>query len=281
MLPSMYSGISGLRTHQERMNVIGNDIANVNTVGYKQSDVTFKEAFVTTLRAPAPGTPGQQVGLGVQMGSTARDFSGGSLMQTGRASHMGVSGDGFFMVADPAAPAGQYYYTRAGDFLVDVSGGNTYLVNPDGRRLQGVMVAPGDPTPDLTGNAAPPLTDVILPPDTTSYSIGLDGTLFVSIAGAPPVATGRLALATFDNPNGLRSVGGNLYVETEAASMRVFNNPGDAGVGQILQGYLENSNVDLAREFTEMIVTQRGFQANSRSITTSDEMLHEMLMLKR
>lgn len=280
MLPSMYSGISGLRTHQEQMNVIGNDIANVNTVGYKQSDVSFKEAFVNTLRAPAPGTPGQQVGLGVQMGSITRDFSGGTLMQTGRSSNMGVSGEGFFILAEPG-DGGQTFFTRAGDFVLDVNDGSTYLINPDGRRLQGVMVEPGQPAPDLAGAADPNLEDVILPEDTSSYSIGLDGTISASVGGAPPQVIGRLPLATFDNPNGLQSIGNNLYTMTEAASIRVYNNPGEGGVGQLLQGYLENSNVDLAREFTEMITTQRGFQANSRSITTSDEMLSEMLMLKR
>lgn len=277
MLPSMYSGVSGLLTHQQRMNVIGNDIANVNTVGYKQSDVTFKEAFVNTLRSPAPGTPGQQVGLGVQMGQITRDFSGGALMQTGVAANMAVSGNGFFIVSDPGI-ADQRYFTRAGDFVLDVQGGETFLITSEGRRLQGVM---GDGPPDLTDMDVANVEDIILPENTTSYSIGLDGVIYASVDGEPAEVIGRVALANFDNPSALLAIGSNLYRETEAASLRLLQNPGEAGMGQVFQGYLENSNVDLAREFTDMIITQRGFQANSRSITTSDEMLHELLMLKR
>ena len=279
MLPSMFSGVSGLLTHQQRMNVIGNDIANVNTVGYKQSDVTFKEAYVTTLRAPAPATPGQQVGLGVQMGQISRDFSGGALMQTGNASNMAVSGNGFMVVSDPLA--GTQYFTRAGDFVLDVdaAANQTYLVTSEGRRLQGMMGGP--PAPDLTGANVGDLVDITLPANTTSYSVGLDGTLYVSVDGAAPEAMGRVALASFENPSGLLAVGSNLYQLTDAAVIREFANPGEGGNGQVFQGYLENSNVDLAGEFTDMIITQRGFQANSRTITTSDEMLNELLMLKR
>ena len=276
MLPSMYSGVSGLLTHQERMNVIGNDIANVNTVGFKQSDMTFKEAYVTTLRAPAPGTPGQQVGLGVQMGQLERDFTGGALMQTGTASNFAVSGNGFFVVSDPAST--QQFFSRAGDFILDVDAATNqvHLITSEGRRLQGVMG-----TTDLAGKTLADMQDIVLPENTTSYAVGLDGILYVSVAGGAPAAAGRIALATFDNPAGLNSIGSNLYQTTQAAAIRPFGNPGEEGTGQVFQGYLENSNVDLAREFTDMIVTQRGFQANSRTITTSDDMLQELLALKR
>lgn len=281
MLPSMYSGISGLQTHQQKMNIIGNDIANVNTVGYKNSEVSFKEAYVSTLRAPAPGTPGQQQGLGVQIGGITRNFTGGALMQTGSTTNLGISGNGFFVLADRDVPT-QKYYSRAGDFTLDVEAGESFLINPEGRRLQGVMAANlGDPIPDLTGVASADLGDIVLPEDTSSFTITLDGVLYVSVDGAEPEVAGRVALANFDNPNGLQAVGGNLYLETDAAAIRDFANPNEAGMGQMLQGYVENSNVDLAREFTDMIVTQRGFQANSRTISTSDEMLQELLTLKR
>lgn len=276
MLPAMYSGVSGLMTHQERMNVIGNDVANVNTVGFKQSDMTFKEAYVTTLRAPAPGTPGQQVGLGVQMGQLERDFSGGALMQTGTASNFAVSGNGFFVVSDPAST--QQFFSRAGDFVLDVdpATNETHLITSEGRRLQGVMGST-----DLTGLGMADLQDIVLPANTTSYSVGLDGILYVSVDGGTPAAAGRIALANFDNPTGLNSIGSNLFQLTDAAHIRALTNPGESGNGQVFQGYLENSNVDLAREFTDMIITQRGFQANSRTITTSDDMLQELLSLKR
>lgn len=282
MIPSMYSGISGLSTHQQRMNVIGNDIANVNTTGYKHSDVTFKEAYVTTLLAPSPGTPGQQVGLGVQLGGITRNFTGGALMQTGSATNLGLSGNGFFVVNNPGGAANQQQFTRAGDFVIDVDAGQSFLINPDGKRLQGVMTAAvGDPAPDLTGLTQADLGDLTLPADTSSFSIALDGTLYVSIAGAEPEVAGRVALANFANPNGLQATGSNMYTATAAAAITPFGNPGENGMAQVLQGYIENSNVDLAREFTDMIVTQRGFQANSRTISTSDDMLQELLTLKR
>lgn len=285
MLQSMFSGISGLRTHQRRMDVIGNDIANVNTPGYKQSDVTFKEAYVTTIKAPAPGTPGQSVGLGVQIGGIVKNFKGGILMETGQSPNLGISGEGFFVVAEPDTlpGVGSNLFTRAGDFMLDVSAGNTYIINPDGKRLRGIMVTPPAAVPDWT---AVPVTeavmgDIILPVGTTSFTIGLDGILYCSVSGIPPEAYGRVGLASFENNMGLKPIGSNLFAQTDAASIRLFTNPGEGGLGQIFQGYLENSNVDLAQEFTDMIITQRGFQANSRSITTSDEMLMELLSLKR
>ena len=236
MLPSMYSGVSGLLTHQQRMNVIGNDVANVNTVGYKQSDVTFKEAYVNTLRAATPGTPGQQVGLGVQVGQIMKDFSGGALMQTGIASNFAISGEGFYVVSDPNSA--QQFYTRAGDFVLDVNQATneTYLITSEGKRLQGVMGGP--PAPDLNGLTSADLVDITLPANTTSYSVGMDGTLYVSVDGAPEEALGRIALATFNNPSGLLAVGSNLYRGTEAASLRDFSNPGENGLGQVFQGYL-------------------------------------------
>jgi len=293
MLQSMFSGISGLRTHQRRMDVIGNDIANVNTPGYKQSTVSFKEAYVTTLKAPAPGTPGQQIGLGTQLGGIVKNFNGGILMETGQAPNMGISGEGFFVVADAGGPTPSFYFTRAGDFLMDVDpalpvpGDNTYLINPDGKRLQGVMKAAGPwnagtDSADWTAIAdETALTDIILPSDTTSFTIGLDGVVYVSQSGATPASFAQVAVGTFDNNTGLEAVGSNLFNKTPAASLRPFSDAGSAGVGQVFQGYIESSNVDLAQEFTDMIITQRGFQANSRSITTSDEMLIELLSLKR
>ncbi len=288
MLQSMFSGISGLRTHQRQMDVIGNDVANVNTPGYKQSSVTFKEAYVRTLKAPAPGTPGQQVGLGVRLGGIVKNFSGGILMETGQSSNLGVSGEGFFVVAEPTGAAGATrYFSRAGDFLQDVTGGQSYLINPDGKRLQGAMNTGA--IWDAANEAADwsavsdesDLEDIYLPPDTTSYTIGLDGKIYASVSGGTPAVYGQVALASFDNNTGLEAVGKNLFKKTPAANLRTFADAGTTGLGEVFQGYVENSNVDLAQEFTEMIITQRGFQANSRSITTSDEMLVELLQLKR
>ena len=278
MLRSLWSGVSGLRTHQTRMDVIGNDIANVNTTGYKQSDVTFKEQLVNTIRPPSVGTLGLQVGLGVQLGSIARNFSDGALTETQRSSNMAVTGDGFFVVADPVA-GGSRYFTRAGDFLpsVNPATGETYFINSGGKRLQGIM----DANPDSTGQTSAALVDIVLPTGTTDYAIASDGKIWASVAGATPVVIGMVPLARFANNNGLASSGSNMFSGSVAAAEQSMINPGSPGSGTIYQGYLENANVDLAQEFTEMIVTERGYQANSRSITTSDEMLQELLSLKR
>ncbi len=278
MLRSIWSGVSGLRTHQTRMDVIANDIANVNTTGYKQSDVTFKEQLVNTIRPPASGTLGLQVGTGVQLGSISRNFSDGILMETQRSSNVAVAGDGFFVVSDPVA-GGAKYFTRSGDFLPDVNlaTGETYFINSEGKRLQGIM----DANPDSTGLTSAALTDIILPADTTDYAIALDGKIYASIAGATPTVIGMVPLARFANNNGLTSIGSNMFASSQASVEQPMINPGSAGAGTIYQGYLENANVDLAQEFTDMIVTERGYQANSRSITTSDEMLQELLTLKR
>lgn len=277
MMPSMFSGVAGLNTHQRRMDVIANDIANVNTPGYKQSDVTFSEQLISTLRAPAPGSPGMQIGTGVQIGSISRDFNDGVLFETGQSSNVGIAGDGFFVVADPET--GTKYFARAGDFVEDVNTatGETYLITPSGERLQGIM----DPNPDATGLTSADLVDVVLPANTTSYTIGLDGRIYASVSGGTPTVIGMVPLAQFENSNGLESIGHNQYAGTSASMERAMVNPGNAGCGNLYQGYLENSNTNLAKEFTEMIITERGFQANSRSITTSDEMLQELLTLKR
>jgi flagellar hook protein FlgE len=282
MINAMDSGISGMQSHKKQMDVIGNDIANVNTVGYKQSDVTFKEAFVTTLRTSLPGAPGIQTGLGAKVAQVSRNFTNGTLMETGNKSNLAVSGSGFFVVKDGSGSSP--YLTRSGDFVLDpdTSSNITYLITSEGKRLQGVMNATGtDTAPDLSGSSISSLTDIYLPQNTTSYSIGPDGVLRVSQDGGTLNTVGRIALATVDNPAGLKALGSNLYQITDAAKQRTLSNPASGGTGQVLQGYLENSNVDLAREFTEMIVTQRGFQANSKSIITADEMAQTALGIKR
>ena len=277
----MLSGVSGLRTHSTKMDVIGNDIANVNTPGYKQSDVSFKESLIQSIRTPSEGSAGQQVGLGAQLGNITRNFSEGSLLQTGQSPNMGVTGAGFFVVADDGAAAGDVFYSRAGDFVhdVDLATGEIRLINASGKQLLGVLGATPDAA-NTTGLNAAGLEPIVLPQGTDNYTIGLDGLITATVNGADPVVIGRVALARFDNNYGLDSVGSNLFREG-AANPRAFTNPGVNGTGQIFQGFLENSNVDLAQEFTDMIITQRGFQANSRTITTGDELLQEVLSLKR
>lgn len=274
MISAMDSGVLGMMAHQQRMDVIGHDIANINTVGYKHSNVSFQEAFVRSLRMPMGGIQGMQSGMGVQLGQISRSFTPGSFSQSGEPTHLAIFGNGFFVVGDG-------HLTRAGDFLVEASEGDMFLISPNGMRLQGVMGEGG--VPANLGDLADINLRVGLGPEQaiTSVSVGMDGVIRRSVDGGEQEIVGRIALAAVDNPAGLEAVGENVYRQTEAAMVRGMAGPGEAGIGQINQGYLENSNVDLAREFTEMIQTQRGFQANSRTISTADDMLQEALMLKR
>jgi len=274
MISAMDSGILGMMAHQQRMDVIGHDIANVNTVGFKHSNVSFQEAFVRNLRSPMGGIQGMQSGMGVQLGQISRSFTPGSFSQSGEPTHLAISGNGFFVVGDG-------YLTRAGDFLVEADGGEMFLIAPNGMRLQGVMGEGAMPA-NLDGLAGINLRAGLEPEQAlTSFSVGMDGAVRRSVDGGDQEVVGRIALAAVDNPTGLEAAGENLYRQTEAAMVRGLGGPGEGGIGQIYQGYLENSNVDLAREFTDMIKTQRGFQANSRTISTADDMLQEALTLKR
>jgi flagellar hook protein FlgE len=281
----MINGIQGLRTHAQKMDVISNDIANVNTVGYKQSQCNFKETLVSTLRTPAVGTPGMQIGMGSTVSSIIQDFTDGILLDTGISSNMAITGEGFFILREPNGTTD--HFTRAGDFVHDYDpdafgpgAAGIYLINGSGYRLRGVYGNPPAAIP-----ADPSLcTDIILPDDTTSYSISLNGDVTVtapSLNAGEPTVYARIPLCRFANNYGLNNVGNGMYETTESAGIQAMTTPGTDGTGQVFQNYLENSNVDLADEFTEMIITERGYQANSRSITTADEMLQELLSLKR
>jgi len=274
MMNSMDSGVMGMMAHQQRMDVIGNDIANINTVGYKQSNVAFQEAFVQSLRMPMSGIQGMQAGMGVQVGQISRSFTPGSFSQDGEPTHLAISGNGFFVV-------GNGYLTRAGDFIVESTDAGAFLSSSNGMRLQGV-IGTGAMPDTLDGLTDMNLREGLEPNQVmTSVSVGMDGVIRRSVDGGELENVGRIALAAVDNPAGLEAMGGNVYRQTPAARAQGVSSPGEAGIGQINQGYLENSNVDMAYEFTEMIKTQRGFQANSRVITTSDDMLQEALTLKR
>lgn len=279
MMPSLYSGISGLNAHQRRMDSIGNNVANVNTLGYKSSYTTFKESYINTIRSPNIGTPGMQIGLGVNIGGITRRFTSGMLTETGISTNMSVNGNGWFVVDDGTDPAATpLYLTRAGDFVVDVVDANTInLITPDGKKLCGsdgtnLQLINLDPT---SGN------------DLASFSVAADGTItLIDTAGTSETLGGgtpiKVKVATFQNNNGLKVEGANLYSWTPAAGGAgidtVYN---VAAAGDVLQGYVENSNTDLAREFTDMIVAQRGFQANAKTVTTSDEILMELMSIKR
>lgn len=265
MLRSMYSGVSGLRNFQTKLDVIGNNISNVNTYGFKKGRVTFKDLISqTTAGAGAAtdtmgGTNAKQVGLGSAVASIDTITDQSSLQTTNRVLDVAIQGDGYFRVATGNNPE---LYTRAGNFYLDAAG---TLVTSDGATVQGV----GDGT-------------INIPPEATEVSIAQDGTVnYVDEAGALTSA-GQIAIYRFPNAGGLTKNGGNYY--TRSANSGEPSGDGIAGQGGngiIQSGFLEMSNVDLSEEFTEMIIAQRAFQSNSRIITTSDEILQELVNLKR
>ncbi|WOV86114.1 flagellar basal body rod protein FlgG [Sporosarcina oncorhynchi] len=306
MLRSMYSGISGLKNFQTKLDVIGNNIANVNTYGFKKGRTIFKDlisqsvAGASGATATRGGVNPKQVGLGAQLSAIDTIHSGGSTQFTGNTLDLAISGDGFFQVADSTGttPTGfnNVLFTRAGNFYMDNNG---YLVNSDGKYLVGVAATPTgtppvypvpnanlSPTFNATTNAISIKTGtaenpIKIPTDAKSMSIGKDGTVtFVDNAGVLKWA-GQLVISKFPNPGGLEKVGGNYFSSTSNSGDALKGIATTSGLGDIESGFLEMSNVDLSEEFTEMIVAQRGFQANTRIITTSDEILQELVNLKR
>lgn len=277
MLRSMYSGIGGLRGFQTKLDVIGNDIANVNTTGFKKSRVQFQDILSQTVAggsAPKTDTPARggtnpkQIGLGSTLASVDVIHTQGGFMTTNIPSDLAIEGNGFFMVKDPSE---QLLLTRAGNFTFDQAGN---LVNSNGYFVVG---SDGEPV-----NLGTTMDKV------KSYSIGADGKItYTDDAGETKTADKAIGIAMIENPAGLEKVGSNLYKVTAAATEHVTDpkatlGEANAGArGAIRAGMLEMSNVDLSEEFTEMIVAQRGFQANSRIITTSDSILEELVNLKR
>lgn len=397
MLRSLFSGISGLRSHQTMLDVTGNNIANVNTTGFKASQIQFQDTLSQMLNAasgPQDGVGGQnpaQVGLGVQVAGITTNFTQGASQLTGRSTDMMISGDGFFVVRQGT----QQYYTRAGSFDFDSTG---QMVLPgDGAMVQGwaadatgvidtsravgdikvgvgtVMPAKATTTTPFSGNlqadaetgktktvsvkaydalgnarevelefvkgatgwtmtatdgtATYPATgsvaltfDAAGNPtfaDTTfalggvtvdltgvtgmagvdtiaadkqdgyaagileSFTLGSDGTITGSFSNGLKQALGKIAMASFTNPSGLSKAGGSLFTTTVNSGDPQIGSAGTGGRGTMSSGTLEMSNVDLSTEFTQLIIAQRGFQANSRVITTSDEVLQELVNLTR
>lgn len=272
MLRSLYSGISGMRGFQTKLDVIGNNIANVNTIGFKAGRVMFKDILSQTVAgvtAPVDGRGGvnsKQIGLGVTIGAIDTIHTPGSAMTTNVVTDLRIDGDGFFAVInseDQESP----YLTRAGNFTLDAE---KKLVNADGML---VLDSGGSP--------------ITLEDDVTAFSIALDGEIISVRANGTSEGTGiKIGVVKVTNPSGLEKIGGNLYRSTPNAILDGELTVGEAnnaenGTGAIISGQLEMSNVDLTSEFTEMIIAQRGFQANSRIITTSDEILQEVVNLKR
>ncbi|MGN6324940.1 flagellar hook protein FlgE [Pseudolysinimonas sp.] len=389
MLRSLYSGISGLRSHQTMLDVTGNNIANVNTTGYKSSAVQFQDTLsqlikgATGPQAQAGGSNPAQIGLGVQVAGISTNFAQGSAQATGRPTDMMISGDGFFVVQK----GGENLYTRAGSFDFDATG---RLVAPGGALVMGWTatagaVNTGSPLGSITldKNAIAPAVQTTaatvtgnLPSDAAagtaltrdiqifdasgasrqlsltftktaagwdvagvdgasnatgsmtfangaltgggtltvngtavdlskvtgfadlstvtissqngnesgtlqSYSLSADGTLVGSFSNGATEPMARIALANFANPGGLEKAGGSTYRASIDSGTPALGTAGSGGLGALQAGSLEMSNVDLSQEFTNLIVAQRGFQANARIITTSDQVLQDLTDLKR
>lgn len=300
MLRSLFSGVSGMKSQQTKMDVIGNNIANANTTAFKSSRVMFKDMLSQTMQsASAPantnpqfsvgGTNPKQAGLGVSIAGIDTDMSQGALQPTSRSTDLAIQGNGFFIVnnVEPTAAAPGYpRFTRDGGFTLDAKG---YLVTSEGLHVLGSTATDVSGTVTHTPATFTNLNDLkainIPLKDGTgnklkSFSIEKDGTIR-AIYTDNPVVVGRVAVANFQNEAGLEKLGSNLYKNTSNSGSAEVGGPNESGAGSIEQGFLEMSKVDLANEFTEMIITSRAFQANSRTITTSDEMLQELLNLKR
>ncbi|MDI3329683.1 MAG: flagellar hook-basal body complex protein [Micrococcus sp.] len=277
MLRSLNTGVSGMSAHQQMLDTTANNIANVNTTGFKASAVTFQDTLSQMEQnAGAPGTGlggtnPAQVGLGVRTAAITTDQSAGAMMSTGRATDLMIGGNGFFVVSK----GDDQLYTRAGGFSVDAAGN---LVTADGAQLNGWTAnANGVVEP---GTALTPLT---IPTDGTieGFSIAQDGTINGVFANGDVRAIGQVALASFTNPSGLEKVGASGYRVTANSGQPALGAPGENGFGALASGILEGSNTDLSKEFTNLIMAQRGFQASARIVTTSDEVLSELTNLKR
>ncbi len=290
LIGTLTSGVSALRTFSKGLEVIGNNIANVNTTGYKSSSATFAESFSNTLRGSAPsnGTQssqsGVQIGTGVQLSGISSNFTQGALNSTGSTTDLGISGKGFFIVKD--ATAGAQYATRDGQFRIDDNG---YLVTQSGLRVQGLTGGTGGATPTAPSTLGDIQVGQSLPSGTELQSISIDtaGNVIEFFSDGTSATTNRIQLQNFSDTSALMREGSNLYTGLAAAGaigggiLAGSNDPGSNGLGNIQSGTLESSNVDLTQQFSDLITTQRSFQAGSRLITVSDTVLEDIVNLKR
>jgi len=265
---AMQSAATGLSALNLRLDVIANNLANVNTDGFKSSRANFQDLlYVEKAQAGVENANADQrptglyVGLGVKASGTQLNFEQGSLLPTGRPEDLAIEGLGFFrvQVEDERSPGG-VAYTRAGNFTRNADG-ELVLASDQGRRLD------------------PP---IVVPDDATSIQISENGEVFAVINGEPePASIGQLELAVFVNPAGLRQLGENLYAETAGSGPPINGEPGTENFGVVRQGFLESSNVDPTRELVDLIRTQRAFEMNSQSIRAADDVLQAVAQLRR
>ena len=279
MIQSLFSGVSGMLANQTEMDVIGDNIANANTDGYKSASASFVSSFEqVTSEATANAPVGLEVGLGVNVGSTETNFNQGVFQTTNVPTDMGINGNGWFTVQ---TVGGTNLLTRDGDFVEDSSG---FLRTPDGAYLMGVSgtTAPTSPT------AGSPPDKIQIPSTITAtgspvVSFAVDSTGAITATGqdGSTQTVGFVTVQSFSNNNGLVNLGSNYYQYASAAGTNQYYQASQAGAGTIQTGVLEASNVDLSTEFANMIIAQRGFEASARVITVSDDMLQTVTNLKQ
>jgi flagellar basal-body rod protein FlgG len=251
-----------MTSQSKNIDVVANNLANVNTTGFKRSRTDFQDLMYQNLKStgsPSTNTTevptGIQIGLGSRLAAVTKIFTSGDFTQTGNELDIAIEGDGFFQIQLPDGTTG---YSRAGAFKRDSQG---RVVTPDGNPL---------------------LPEIVIPSNATKINIGNDGTVSVQQAGqTSPTTVSTIQLATFANPSGLASQGKNLYLPSDSSGSATTGTPGQNGIGTTAQGVLEMSNVDVAQEMVNMIVGQRAYEVNAKAVTTSDEMLQTANNLKR
>lgn len=319
----MYAAIAGLKTHQSKMDVIGNNISNCNTYGYKSSRAAFQEAMYTTTSHAAGGTNSfggtnaAQVGYGCKLASIDKLFEASTPAATGKSSDVMITGNGFFLVGNklPVDVEGvnpeqgstengtgnlqditSLLLTRVGNFGVDEDG---YIVDSQGYVVYGFGYGknptyPLDPGASINHNALVPLRipvqaiqggggaegDEGKPPEVT-IAFDPSGTVTAKVAGGETITIGEIALANVPNTGGLEMGTGSYYTIGNNTGVVEAFQPGEGNTGRLVPSCLEMANVDIANEFAEMITTQRGFQANTRIVTVTDQMLEELVSMKR
>ena len=263
---ALHSAATGLSALSTQIDVVANNLANVNTVGYKKTRTNFEDLLY--LHREQPGvensegavTPaGLEVGLGVRVSNTQHDFRVGSPEETGNDLDVMIDGDGFFRVDIFQEEGTGIGYTRAGNFFLNRDG-ELVLGNAQGPRVE---------------------PSIQIDPTALRVEISPDGTISQILPGQDPDAVGRLDLATFVNPAGLKAIGGNIFVETAASGPAIVGQPGEGNLGSILQGYLETSNVDPVEELIHLIKAQRAFELNSQTIQAADEVMQVVGQLRR
>ncbi len=261
MIRALWTAASGMQAQQMNIDVISNNLANVNTAGFKKSRADFQDLMYQTLKttgAPSTSstqTAGIQVGLGVTPAAVTKVFTPGNITQSGNELDMAIEGDGFFQIQ---MPDGTTAYSRAGSFKKD---GQGRVVNSDGY---------------------PMLPEMVIPANVSKITVGSDGTVSVIQSGqSTPTTVGTIQLASFANPSGLSSMGHNLYQPTDSSGNANTGTTGQNGLGTLSQGFLEMSNVNIMEEMVNMIVGQRAYEINSKAVQAADEMLQTTNNLKR